>query len=102
MCAVTLFVKQHSADIDIIRSIGVSRKKIEIDIALRMLIWVAIATTIGTVLSAVIMIIFQQIGYIQVLSHTINFQFDPVVIAANFSLLTLLTSISISSKGLKE
>lgn len=102
MCAVTLFIKQHSADIEIIRSIGASHKKIEIDIALRMLVWVAIATIIGTIISAVILIIFQQIGYIQVLSHTINFQFDPLVIVANFFLLTLLTSISISSKELKQ
>jgi ABC-type lipoprotein release transport system permease subunit len=101
MCAITLFLKQHSVDIAILRSIGVPRRKLKIDLALRALVWVIVATVLGTLLSGAILIIFQQIGYIQVLSHTINFQFEPLVVVTNFLLLTLLTSINIAYKELK-
>ena len=100
--AITLFIRQHDSDIDIIRSIGLSTKKIKIDLLLRMLIWALIATIAGTIISATLLIIFQKIGYLQVLSHTINFQLDPLIIAANAVLLSLLITINIARAELKR
>ncbi len=101
-CAVTLFIKQHSSDIDIIRAIGVSSKKLKMDLSIRMLVWSLTATILGTLISAVILIVFQQIGYLQVLSHTITFQLDPLVIVANFTLLSVLIGINIARTELKR
>ncbi len=101
-CAITLFVKQHSSDIDILRSIGVSTKKMKTDLTLRMVIWALIATIMGTIISAVVITIFQKIGYLQVLSHTITFQLDPLIIAANFILLSVLISVNIARTELKQ
>jgi ABC-type lipoprotein release transport system permease subunit len=101
-CAVTLFIKQHASDIDIIRSIGVSRRKLKIDLSIKMLIWSLIATTMGTLISATILIIFQQLGYLLVLSHAITFQLDPLIIAANFILISALISINIARTELKQ
>lgn len=101
-CAITLFIKQHSSDIDILRSIGVSTKKVKTDLTLRMVTWALIATIMGTIISAIVITIFQKIGYLQVLSHTITFQLDPLIIIANFILLSVLISINIARTELKQ
>ena len=101
-CAITLFVNQHSSDIDIMRSIGVSKKKMKADLTLRMGIWALIATALGTIVAAVVITVFQRIGYLQVLSHTITFQIDPLIIAANFALLSLLIAVNIARTELKQ
>jgi ABC-type lipoprotein release transport system permease subunit len=101
-CAVTLFVKQHSFDIDVMRSIGVSKKKIKIDLILRMVTWALISTVLGTIISALVIIIFQKIGCLQVLSHTITFQLDPLIVVANFLLLSVLISINMVRMELKQ
>jgi ABC-type lipoprotein release transport system permease subunit len=95
-CSITLFVRQHSSDINILRSIGTSSKRIKIDITLKMLLWAVIATFVGTLISAAALIFFQKIGYLQVLSHAINFQLDPLVIVANVILLSMLIVINVA------
>jgi ABC-type lipoprotein release transport system permease subunit len=100
--AITLFVRQHSSDIDIIRSIGVSSKKVKTDLILRMISWALIATIIGTIASAAVIIAFQRLGYLQVLSHSIVFQLDPIIIATNFVLLLVLITFNIVRLELKQ
>ena len=100
--AITLFVKQHSSDIDTIRSIGVSSKKIKTDLTIRMITWALIATVLGTLISAVFITAFQKLGYLQVLSHTITFQLDPLIIVANFLLLSALIGVNILRMELKQ
>ena len=100
--AITLFVKQHSSDIGTLRCIGVSSKKIKTDLILRMVTWALIATILGTLISAIFITGFQQLGYLQVISHTINFQLDPIIILANFLLMAALVSLSIGRMELKQ
>ncbi len=95
-CAISLFIKQHSSDVNILRSIGVTSKKIKIDLSLKMLVWALVATAVGTIISSVLLIIFQRIGYLQVLSHTISFQLDPIIIAANLILLGVLIGLNVT------
>jgi ABC-type lipoprotein release transport system permease subunit len=101
LAAITLFVKQHANDIDVIRSVGASSKKIKIDLTLRMLFWALIATAVGTVISAVALLFFQATGYFEVLSHTISFQLEPIVIAANFAILVVLVGVNVARSELK-
>ena len=100
--AITLFVNQHSKDIDTIRSIGVSSKKIKFDLAVKMVGWALLATALGTAISAGVITVFQRIGYLQVLSHTITFQLDPLIIVANFALLSLLIGVNMARMELRE
>ena len=53
VCAITLFVRQHNYEIDVIRAIGVSTKKIKVDLSLKMLVWALTATIAGTLLAHV-------------------------------------------------
>jgi ABC-type lipoprotein release transport system permease subunit len=100
--AITLFVRQHSTDIATIRAIGVTAKKVKMDLALRMIIWAAAATLIGTAISALVISEFQGLGYLQVLSHSIAFQLDPIIVAANFILLAALVCVNIARMELKQ
>ncbi len=100
--AITLFIKQHDTETSILRSIGVTSRKLKRDLFLKMLFWSLIATTIGTVVSVVVLMVFQNMGYLQVLSHTITFQIDPLVIAANFILLALLVGVNIARMEFKQ
>jgi ABC-type lipoprotein release transport system permease subunit len=101
-CAISLFIKQHSSDVNILRSIGVSSKKIKTDLSIKMLVWALVATAVGTVISGVLLILFQRIGYLQVLSHTISFQLDPLIIAANVILLGVLIGINVTRMESKQ
>lgn len=100
--ATTLFVEQHATDINTIRSIGVSYRKIKLDITVKMVGWALISTALGTVVSAVVIDLFQRIGYLQVLSHTISFQLDPLIIVANFALLVLIISVNMARTELRR
>lgn len=100
--AITLYVKQHNSDIEIIRSIGVTSKKIKTDLALRIVTYALIATIFGTLISVAVISVFQQLGYLQVISHSITFQLDPLVVAANFILLSVLVCVNIVRMELKQ
>lgn len=100
--AISLFVKQHSNEISILRSIGVSARKVKMDLTIRMVLWAFIATLTGTAVSALVIFLFQGLGYLQVLSHSIIFQLDPLIIFANFALLSVLIGISIVRTELKQ
>lgn len=100
--AITLFIKQHSTDIDTIKSIGASSRKIKADLALRMITWALIATILGTLISAAFIVAFQKLGYLLVISHTITFQIDPLIVIANFILLSTLIGVNITKTELKQ
>jgi ABC-type lipoprotein release transport system permease subunit len=100
--AITLFVKQHSKEIETLQAIGVSNRKVKTDLSMRMVIWALVATAVGTALSAIIISEFQALGYLQVLSHSINFTLDPIIIAANLLLLTVLIGVNIAHMELRQ
>ncbi|MCW3999765.1 MAG: ABC transporter permease [Candidatus Bathyarchaeota archaeon] len=100
-CAVALFVKQHTGDIEVMRSIGVSACAMKADLAARMVAWALAASFLGAILSAGFINVFQRLGYLQVLSHAISFQLDPLVVAANFGLLSLLSALTVARMELK-
>jgi ABC-type lipoprotein release transport system permease subunit len=100
-CAIGLFVKQHSSDIETLRSIGVSNRAVKADLSVRLTFWAAISTLIGTLLSAAAITYFQSAGYLEVLSHTIVFQLDPLVATANFFLISCLAWVCVARMELK-
>ncbi len=99
--ATTLFIKQHSSDIAVIRSIGTSSRKIKFDIALKLSLCALIATALGTLASEAFLVVFQKVGFLEVLSHTLTFQLDPSIIVANLALLSLIICLNIGRMELK-
>jgi ABC-type lipoprotein release transport system permease subunit len=101
-CALTMFIHQHKHEIEIIRSVGASEKKIKVDLLVKVLSWSFVSSTLGIILATAILMAFERIGYLQVLSHRILFQPDPLTIALNFTLISLLVAIGIAHSDVKR
>jgi ABC-type lipoprotein release transport system permease subunit len=101
-CAIGLFVKQHNSDLATLQSIGASKRKLKLDLTTRMTIWAVVAILLGTLISDAVLLVFQRIGVLLVLSHAIRFTLDPLVVAVNFLLLFLLIVFSISRMELRQ
>ncbi len=94
-CALTLFLNQHKHETTVLRSIGTSKRTLKLDLIAKTLPWAIAASVIGSVLGSVVLLFIQNLGYLQVLSHRIIFPVDPLIIAANIALITVLVIIGI-------
>ena len=81
---------QHKGEVSILRSIGVSKKLLKEDLFIKLSFWSLIASSIGIILGVTVLTIMQENGFLQVLSHTIPIQLDPLVIILNFVLVFIL------------
>ncbi|MEM2894158.1 MAG: ABC transporter permease [Candidatus Bathyarchaeia archaeon] len=86
---------QHRGEMNVLRSLGASKKILKIDIAVKLLPWIIVASLMGFFSASAILAVVQGCGYLQVLSHTVPFQLDPILIALNIFLPITLVSISI-------
>lgn len=94
-------ITQHEGEIKVLRSIGASKKTIKADILIKLLPWSLISSTIGILIATATLTKIQENGYLQVLSHKLTFQLDPLIMATCFILVSLLVSISILRSDLK-
>jgi len=88
-------IAQHEGEINVLRSLGASRKLLKGDMLARLLPWSLIASSIGAALAVAVLKVIQGYGLLQVVSHTVSIQLDPLTIALNFVLVFLLVSISV-------
>jgi ABC-type lipoprotein release transport system permease subunit len=101
-CALTLFLSQHKQEIGVLRSVGASARKVKTDLIIKLVGWSLLASALGTVLSVLVLMVFQRVGYLQVLSHQLEIQFDPAIIAANFVLTLAIVGVSIALSEMKQ
>jgi predicted lysophospholipase L1 biosynthesis ABC-type transport system permease subunit len=88
-------IEQNRGEINILRSLGGSRRLLKVDMLFKLLPWSVAASFIGFVMAAAVLSVIQGGGYLLVLSHTVPLQFDPLVAVLNPVLVTLLISISV-------
>ncbi|GEM_PF-563749 len=86
---------QHAGELEVLRSLGASKKLLRMDILAKLLPWSIVATVAGIAMATATLTVIQGHGYLQVLSHTVPIQLDPLVIALNFALVLLLFFLSI-------
>ena len=89
------FVAQHKGEVNVLRALGASKKLLKMDMLIKLSPWILAASTVGMLIAVAILTVIQGYGYLQVLSHTVPFQFDPFVAFLNFTLAFTLTSIGI-------
>jgi len=94
-------LNQHKGEIGVLRSIGASKRLLKRDVIAKLLPWSIAASSLGFAMAVAILTVIQGGGYLQVLSHTVPLQIDPLVVALNFILVLLLVSISILRSGLE-
>jgi len=86
---------QHKGEINVLRSMGASKRLLKRDILIKLLPWSIAASSLGLAMAVAVLTVIQGSGHLQVLSHTVPLQIDPLVVALNFILITLLVSVSI-------
>lgn len=90
--AAKTIIIQHKGEINILRSIGASKKLLKRDLLIKLLPWSIISSLIGVALAIVALKIIQECGHLKILSHAASFQIDPFVIILNIILVFLLIS----------
>jgi len=88
-------IAQHKGEINVLRSIGASKRLLKRDMLVKLLPWSVAASSLGFAIATVVLMMIQGSGYMQVLSHTVPLLIDPTVIFLGFILVLLLVSISI-------
>lgn len=107
LCGVTIVVAfktilvQHKGVVGILRSIGVSRKFLRVDLLFRLLFWSLFASSIGIVLSLIVLSVMQAYGFLRVLSHTVLIYPDPLIIILNFVLVFVIILLVILRSDLE-
>ena len=94
-------VTQHKGEINVLRSIGASKRVLKRDMLTKLLPWSIAASSLGFAMAVAILTVIQGSGYLQVLSHTVPLQIDPLVVALNLILVSLLVSISVFRSDLE-
>lgn len=88
-------LNQHGKEIEILRSLGASNSMIKKDLLLKVLVYSFLASTLGIILVGAVLVFVEENSYLQILSHGILFQLDPVIIMLNFFLPALILTLTI-------
>ncbi|MEM4736959.1 MAG: FtsX-like permease family protein, partial [Nitrososphaeria archaeon] len=94
-------IRQHSGEVQVLRSIGASQKALKMDLLAKLLLWSLASSAAGLFLAAAILWLAGGVGCLQILSHNIVFQLDPLTLALNFILVSTLIIISVLGSELK-
>jgi predicted lysophospholipase L1 biosynthesis ABC-type transport system permease subunit len=88
-------VAQHRGEINVLRSIGASKKLLKMDMLIKLLPLSAAASSVGFAAAVAVLTVIRGSGCMQVLSHTAPLSITPPIIILNFIIVILLVSVSI-------
>ena len=88
-------LNQHRKEIEILRSLGASISILKKDLLLKVLVYSFIASTLGIILVGAVLVFVGENNYLQILSHGIMFQFEPVIVILNFFLPALILTVTV-------
>lgn len=87
-------IRQHEHETSVLKSLGASTKTLTLDLIIKTLPWSITASVIG-VLFAVAALLAMESNGVQAFSHTINFQFDPLLIVLNVLIVSTIVVLGI-------
>jgi len=100
--ASTTLIQEHKREIEVLRSLGASKKTLKTDLIVKILSWSLAASAAGILLAAATLTVIGESGYLQVLSHRVLYQLDPLIVALNFVLVSMLVATSITCIDLRH
>jgi ABC-type lipoprotein release transport system permease subunit len=100
--AITTLTRQHKHEIEILQSLGASKRTLKTDFLVKTLTVSLAASACGAILAMLALTAMWGTGYLQVLSHRISIQFNPIVIVLNFALVSALVSVAILKSLVKK
>lgn len=87
-------IHQHKGEIEVLKSVGASNKTIKTDLLAKVLPWSLAFSMAGTGIGILTLMTIERSGYLQVLSHGISFQFDPLILALQLIFSSLIVALS--------
>lgn len=88
-------IHQHEPEITVLRSLGLSLRSLKLDLAIEVLPWAVVASSIGALISILTLQAIEKTSRLQAFSHTIHFQPDAMVIAINFVLVSTMAILAL-------
>jgi len=88
-------IRQHKPEITVLRSLGASAKTLKLDLVIKTIPLSVVASLVGMLIATVALLILQEVGQPQVLSHRVQFQPDLLLLALNTILVTLIVVLAI-------
>jgi len=88
-------IRQHKPEITVLRSLGASAKTLKLDLVIKAIPLSVAASLAGMLIATVALLILQEVGQPQVLSHRVQFQPDLLLLALNTILVTLIVVLAI-------
>jgi ABC-type lipoprotein release transport system permease subunit len=100
--ASTTLTRQHEHEIGILKSLGASKKTLKMDLLAKTLSISIIASACGALLAMLTLTVIWETGYLQILSHRVLIQFNPIIVVLNFALVSIVVSASILHSMVKK
>ena len=94
--AIATLIRQHRLEIGVLRSLGTSNRMVKMDLLVKALSASFISSALGIIVAASTIKVIGEMGYLQVLSHRIIFQFNPLIVIMNCALISILVTVSIA------
>jgi len=88
-------IHQHKGEIEVLRSVGASKRTIKTDLLAKVLPWSLAFSMAGSAIGMLALMAIERSAHIQVLSHGISFQFDPLILALQLIFSSLIVALSI-------
>ena len=89
-------INQHQPEMEVLRTVGMPRKALKIDLIAKILPYSLTASLAGTAIAVATLLAIDRISSLQALSHTISFELNPTIIVVNIALTVLVTTMSIA------
>lgn len=86
---------QHKGEIEVLRSVGASNRTIKTDLLAKVLPWSLAFSMAGTGIGILALMAIERSGRLQVLSHGISFQFDPLILALQLIFSSSIVALSL-------
>jgi ABC-type lipoprotein release transport system permease subunit len=93
---------QHRGEVEVLRSLGASKRLLKVDLLLKLLPWSLTASCAGLALAMAVLTVLQAHGYLRALSHAIALRVDPLVVILNFVLALALVSLVVLRASLER
>jgi len=93
--AIRTIIVQHRGEISILRSIGASGRTLKLDLLIKLLPLAIFASLMGVASAALAMLALQEGIGLELMSHTLTLQFDPIILILPpaFSIILISTFI---------
>lgn len=88
-------VAQHRGEVEVLRALGASRRLLKADLAVKLSPWILASSAAGMLAASAALAAIQELGRLQVLSHEVPLQLDPLTALLNFALAFALALVGI-------